>query len=124
MHNGARGLEAFLSSFLQNQFVQCQISDRATETGILGLEILHPLDLITLQPTEFLPPAETCDLDHANWADSINDESALGQKNIDLLKLPDHLFELMAPSRHGSDTPPRCHEKHFQVDQFNAWIVF
>ena len=68
---------SYHSSLFLSLLVQRQIGDGTTEPGILCLEFLHPLDLIRLQPAEFLPPAVIRGLGHTDSADSIRDGFAL-----------------------------------------------
>ena len=51
------GLRSFPCSLGEDHLVQSQIRDCAPKTGVLRLQILHPLDLIAPQPAVLLTPA-------------------------------------------------------------------
>ena len=52
--SGARGLPVSLSGFLENQLLQRQIGNSATETGVLTLKLLQTPGLVNLQAA--IPP--------------------------------------------------------------------
>ena len=52
------GLPVSRSRLLQDQLVERQVGDGATEPGVLSLKLLHPLHLIRLQAAELTTPAE------------------------------------------------------------------
>jgi hypothetical protein len=72
-HGDARGLEVSPGCLLQNELVQRQVGDRLAKTGILRLELLQALDLLSFQPAVLLPPPIIGDLAHTDLADRVSD---------------------------------------------------
>ena len=59
---GAQGLPVSLSGFLENQLLQRQIGNSATETGVLTLKLLQTPGLVNLQAA-ILPTPSKADIE-------------------------------------------------------------
>src|SRR6516225_3600755 len=113
---GARGLVVSPCSLSQDHLVQRQIRDCPPKTGVLRLQILHPLDLIAPQPAVLLTPAIIRHLRDADGADRIGHQLALRRQHINLAQLRHDLFRLvMLPRNFG---PPLCPKTYLRADQF------
>src|SRR3954463_8354888 len=96
------GLRVSPGVLLQDQLIQREIRDGLPEALVLGLQRLHALDLIGLEPAVLLPPAIVRHLGHPDGADRIRHRGPLGNQHIDLAQLGDNLFRLVSLPRHGS----------------------
>lgn len=85
------GFTNFRRGLLQNQLVERQIRDRAAKAGILGLQLLHPLDPIRLQVAELPASAVLTHLCHANRADRVGNGLTLRNQRIEVLQLRDDI---------------------------------
>ena len=79
----------------EDHLIQRQIRDRAPKTGVLRLQILHPLDLIAPQPAVLLTPTIIRHLSDANGSDRIGHRLALRCQHINLAQLRHDLFRLV-----------------------------
>jgi hypothetical protein len=65
-HDDVRGLEVSLCGLSENELIQRQIRHRSTKSSVLGLKLLQPLHLVTLQAAVLIPPSIIRDFRHAN----------------------------------------------------------
>ena len=72
-HGDARGLEVSPGGLPENEFIQRQIRYRSSQSPVLGLQFLQPLDLIAPQPAKLLAPAIIGHPGNANLTDRVAD---------------------------------------------------
>src|SRR3954466_6851826 len=106
----ARGSEVSPGSLLQDQLVEGEVGDRFAQALVLGLQLLHALDLVRLAAAILLTPAVIRDLGHPDGADRLHHRGALRNQNIHLAQLGDNLFRLVSLRRHRS--PPSARMSH------------
>src|SRR5215210_940193 len=88
----ARGSEVSPGGLLQDQLVEGEVGDGFAQASILGLQLLHALDLVRLQPAVLLTPAVVRDLGDPNRADRIRHRGSLRNQHVHLAQLGNNLF--------------------------------
>ena len=107
------------SRLLQNQLVQRQIGNRLAQPLVLDLQVLHPPNLIRLQPAELLAPTVVRHLGHTEGADHIADALALRDQHVRLPQLGDHILRLVPLRSHLSVLVP-ARRPYLRADHFDG----
>jgi len=92
----ARGLEVSLGGFLQDQLVQRQIGDRASQLQVLALELLEASGLLDLQAAVFLALPIVRLLGDPQGPADFGHRLAARQADFGLTQLADDLFRGMS----------------------------
>src|SRR3954463_14156807 len=112
------GLRVSPGVLLQDQFIQREIRDGLPEALVLGLQRLHALDLIGLEPAALLPPAIVRHLGHPDCG-SHPPPGSPGQP----AHRPGAAWRQSLPACVSSSTwirPPLAQKPYFRADHFKG----
>src|SRR4051812_264986 len=112
------GLKVSPGRLLQDQLVEREVGNGFAQARILGLHLLHALDLARLQPAVLLAPAVIRDLGHPDGADRVRHRGSLCDQHIDLAQLGHDLFGGMSLLAHRD--PPSACKPYFRADHFKG----
>src|SRR5215203_4319161 len=111
---GARGSEVSPGGLLQDELVEREVRDGLAQALVLGLQLLHALDLVGLQAAVLLRPAVVRDLGDPNRADRIRHRGSLRNQNVHLAQLGNNLFGGVSLLSHRD--PPSAWKPYFRMD--------
>ncbi len=90
---GAQGLPVSLSGFLENQLLQRQIGNSATETGVLTLKLLQTPGLVNLQAAMLPTPTIVILFRYFDMPAYLANRLALRQENICFTEMTNDLLD-------------------------------
>src|SRR6185437_1506551 len=91
-----------------------EIRDGLAQARILGLQLLHALDLVRLQAAVLLAPSIVRDLGDPNRADRVRHWGSLCDQHIDLAQLGNDLFGGVSLLWHRD--PHSARKPYFRMD--------